>query len=52
MEIVAHYYNARRIVYIGMDAVVGSIIDLTEIRHAEREIARLNRPDFPGGSNF
>ena len=32
--------NARRIVYIGMDAVVGSIIDLTEIRHAEREIAR------------
>lgn len=32
--------NARRIVYIGMDAVVGSIIDLTEIRYAEREIAR------------
>ncbi len=32
--------NARRIVYIGTDAVVGSIIDLTEIRHAEREIAR------------
>jgi PAS domain S-box-containing protein len=32
--------TARRIDYVGTDAVVGGIIDLTEIRFAEREIAR------------
>jgi len=32
--------TARRINYLGMDAVVSGIIDLTEIRHAEHEIAR------------
>jgi PAS domain S-box-containing protein len=32
--------TARRIDYLGTDAVVGGIIDLTEIRYAEREIAR------------
>ena len=32
--------TAKRIDYVGTDAVVGGIIDLTEIRHAEREIAR------------
>lgn len=32
--------TARRIVYDGMDAAVGGIIDLTERKHAEEEIAR------------